>query len=203
MTEFTDEELAIKAKEGDEIAMGELFARYKNLVNKLSRSFFLAGGDVEDLIQEGMIGLYKAIQNYSKDKNASFKTFASLCIKHQIQTAVKIASAEKNKILSSAIPITEQNDFDDDDDNENEIIIPSSQPSPDIQVIEKERQQELLNKINMSLSKLERQVLNLYLQGYSYNEIANLSNISKKSIDNALTRIKNKLQFLKKEIWGV
>lgn len=200
MPNITDEELAIQAKMGNQDAMSELFARYKNLVNKLSRSFFLAGGDVEDLIQEGMIGLYKAIQNYSADKNASFKTFATLCVKHQIQTAIKIASAEKNKILSSALPIAEQTDFDDDDDSDGEIIIPSSQPSPDTQVIEKENQKELLNKINKTLSEMERKVLSLYLQGYSYNEIANLSKISKKSIDNALTRIKNKLQFLKKEI---
>ena len=199
MSEKTDETLVLLAKQGDDEAMAELFARYKSLVNKLSRTYFLAGGDVEDLIQEGMIGLYKAIQNYKNKKKASFKTFATICIKHQIQTAVKIANAEKNKVLSSALSIGEQSDFDDENDSSADIILPSQMPSPDSQVIERENQEELLSLVNEVLSLRERQVLGQYLQGYSYNEIASNLGESKKSIDNALTRIKNKLQFLKKD----
>ena len=187
------------AKQGDEEAMAELFTRYKNLVNKLSRTYFLAGGDVEDLIQEGMIGLYKAIQNFSDGKKASFKTFATICIKHQIQTAVKIANAEKNKVLSSALLIDEQSDYDDENENNNEIVLPSQLPSPDSQVIARENQKEFLSLVNQKLSDKEQKVLSQYLQGYSYSEIALNLGESKKSIDNALTRIKNKLQFLKKD----
>lgn len=199
MSEKTDETLVLLAKQGDDEAMAELFARYKSLVNKLSRTYFLAGGDVEDLIQEGMIGLYKAIQNFTDGKKASFKTFATICIKHQIQTAVKIANAEKNKVLSSALSIGEQSNFDDENDSSADIILPSQMPSPDSQVIERENQEELLSLVNEVLSPRERQVLGQYLQGYSYNEIASNLGESKKSIDNALTRIKNKLQFLKKD----
>ena len=143
--------------------------------------------------------MYKAITHYHDKKNASFKTFASTCIKHQIQNAVRIASSEKNKILSSALPIFEQSDLD-EEDNLKEIPIPSDLPSPDDKLIEKEKLEELKNKIEKSLSSLELKVLSLYLQGYNYNEISKLGNINKKSIDNALTRIKNKLSFLKNDI---
>ena len=194
---MTDEELAIKAKQGDTNALNELFANYKNLVNKISRSYFLLGGEFEDIIQEGMIGLYKAIQNFSENKNASFKTFASMCIKHQIISAIKVASSQKNMVLSSALPISEQSD--EDDDGAIEIILPSPLPQPDQTVFEKESISELQEKIKKSLSPLEIKVLALYLKGFSYNEIAEKGNISKKSIDNALTRIKNKLHFIKND----
>ena len=133
---MTDEELALKARQGDTKALNDLFGKYKNLVNKISRSYFLLGGEFEDIIQEGMIGLYKAIQNFSDNKNASFKTFASMCIKHQIISAIKVASSQKNMVLSSALPISEQND---EEDDSLEIILPSSLPQPDQTVFEKER----------------------------------------------------------------
>lgn len=196
---MTDEELSFQAQSGDENAVNELLSKYKSLVNKIARSYFLTDGDIEDIVQEGMIGLYKAITHYHDKKNASFKTFASTCIKHQIQNAVRIASSEKNKILSSALPIFEQSDLDEEDDLK-EIPIPSDLPSPDDKLIEKEKLEELKNKIEKSLSSLELKVLSLYLQGYNYNEISKLGNINKKSIDNALTRIKNKLSFLKNDI---
>ncbi len=196
---MTDEELSFQAQSGDENAVNELLSKYKSLVNKIARSYFLTDGDIEDIVQEGMIGLYKAITHYHDKKNASFKTFASTCIKHQIQNAVRIASSEKNKILSSALPIFEQSDLD-EEDNLKEIPIPSDLPSPDDKLIEKEKLEELKNKIEKSLSSLELKVLSLYLQGYNYNEISKLGNINKKSIDNALTRIKNKLSFLKNDI---
>lgn len=194
---MTDEELSIKAQSGDETALNTLLTKYKSLINKVSRSYFLIGGDMEDLIQEGMIGLYKAIMNYSDKRNTSFKTFANTCIKNQIQTAVKIASSEKNKVLSSALPIMEEKN--DDEEEEMEIIIPSSIPSPDFTIVEKESFKEIFEEIKQNLSNLEFKVLLLYLRGFSYNEISKTLNIPKKSIDNALSRIKNKLSFLKKE----
>lgn len=195
---MTDEILAIKAKDGDENAMNELLTNYKSIVNRIARSYFLVGGDMEDIVQEGMIGLYKAVVSFNPARNASFKTFATVCIKHQIQTAIKIASSEKNKILSSALPIWEQSESEDDYESRIEIIIPSNLPSPDDKVIASENIKELKTKIKKTLSPLEVKVLNLYLKGYNYSEISNLGEISKKSIDNALTRIKNKLTFLKK-----
>ena len=194
---MTDEELSIKAQSGDQNALNELLSKYKSLINKVSRSYFLIGGDMEDIIQEGMIGLYKAIMNFNENKNASFKTFANTCIKNQIQTAVKIASSEKNKVLSTALPIMEEKN--DDEVEEMEIIIPSTIPSPDFTVVEKESFKEIFDEIKENLSSLEFKVLLLYLKGFSYNEISQSLNISKKSIDNALSRIKNKLSFLKKE----
>lgn len=196
LSALKDEQLIILAKNNDEEAIGELFARYKNLVNSIARSYFLVGGDIEDILQEGMIGLYKAIQSYSQDKKASFKTYASVCVKHQIQNAVKRASSEKNMILSAAIPILEQADFD-DEDGEHEVVLTSALPSPDEEVIEKENRRELNQKINQKLSALEKKILTLYLRGYNYNEISSIGDVSKKSIDNALTRIKQKLSFLK------
>ena len=192
---MTDEQLALKAQSGDESSVNELLTKYKPLVSKLSRSYFLTDGDSEDILQEGMIGLYKAIRHYDKNKNASFKTFASTCIKHQLQSAIKIASAEKHKVLSTALSINDPSQ--DDEDGELEIYIPSSLPSPDDKLLERERMSEIKQKIKEVLSSLELEVLSLYLTGYNYNEISSISKLSKKSIDNALTRIKNKLSFLK------
>jgi len=193
---MTDEEIVIKAQNGDENAVNELLSKYKSLISKLSRSYFLIGGDIEDILQEGMIGLYKAIMNFKDKKNASFKTFATTCIRNQIQSAIRVASSEKNKVLSSALPIMEKNN-NEDDEEEVEIIVPSSLPLPEDQVLEKEKVEEIFDAIKSSLSSLEYKVLLLYLKGFNYNEISKSMNISKKSIDNALTRIKNKLSFLK------
>ncbi len=195
---MTDEELSLKAQEGDESSVDILLSKYKSLVNKIARSYFLTGGDIEDIAQEGMIGLYKAIIHFNQQKNASFKTFASTCIKHQIQSAIRIASSEKNKVLSSAIPLIDQTDNDEDEELK-ELPIPSDLPSPDDKLIEKEKLQEIKQKIYQKLTPLELKVLSLYLKGYSYNEISQIGNINKKSIDNALSRIKTKLSFLKNE----
>jgi RNA polymerase sporulation-specific sigma factor len=191
-----EENLLKEAQNGSADAVNALLKGYKSLVNKIARSYFLIGGDMEDIVQEGMIGLYKAIINFSSDKHASFKTFASLCIKHQIQTAVKVASSEKNMMLSTALPITER--VHDEEYEEIEILIPSALPSPDDKVLQREKMQELQKAITSALSPLENKILALYLQGYSYNEIAQMGNLNKKSIDNGLSRIKHKLSFLKK-----
>ena len=195
---MTEEMLIQKAQTGDGGAMATLLEQYKSLVNKIPRSYFLLGGEIEDIVQEGMIGLYKAILHYSTEKIASFKTFAATCIKHQIQTAVKMASSEKNKVLSAALPFAERVSHDEDEE-EVEIIVPSSLPLPDDKVLERERMHEIKKSIIKTLSPLELKILSLYLKGYSYNEISNIAKLSKKSIDNGLTRIKNKLSFLKKE----
>lgn len=191
-----EEKLLQKAQVGNEEAIEQLFSIYKPLVNKIARSYFLTGGDVEDLVQEGMIGLFKAIKNFKEDKNASFKTFATTCIKNQIQSAVRVASSEKNMILSTALSIEQPSNFEDDED-EIEIVLPSPLPKPDEKIENKENFKQITKKIILALSHLELKILIGYLKGYNYNEIANQNKISKKSVDNALSRIKNKLSFLK------
>lgn len=192
------EELIEKAQNGDENAIEKLLSNYKPLVNKIARSYFLTGGDIEDLVQEGMIGLYKAIKTFKKGKTASFMTYAGTCIKNQIQTAVRIASSEKNMVLSTALPI-ERNDSFDDEEEEIEIVLPSPLPKPDEKVENKENFETITKQIVKSLSQLELKILISYLKGYNYSEIAQQNNISKKSVDNALSRIKTKLSFLKNQ----
>ncbi len=192
---MTDEQLASLAKQGDYNAELELFNKYRNVINKFSRGYFLIGGDVEDLIQEGMIGLYKAIKNYSPDKDASFATFASLCIRRQIQSAIRNASTQKNKLLSSAVPIT------DEDDDDYGVFSITSGDRPDEALINRQTNQEIFTRLKKLLSPLEFDVLKHYLAGLSYEQISQKTNLSKKSIDNALSRIKNKLSSLKNQIF--
>ena len=188
---FTDEELVEKAHNGDETAENELFERYKELVVKISRGYFIVGGDLEDLIQEGMLGLYKAVKGFNLKKETSFKTFAVLCIKHQIQTAIKRAMADKNKPLSEAISFQSFSDNDTLDFLPVELVLDTT---PAERIIDKENFENLKQTIIKSLSPLEMKVLRLYLQGYSYKEISANLNISEKSIDNSLSRIKTKLR---------
>lgn len=194
MKKLTDEELLVKIKNGDDLAENELFDRYKDLVVKISRGYFIVGGDIEDLIQEGMIGLYKAIKGYNGHRETSFKTFALICIKHQIQTAIKRANTNKNKPLSSAISFQS---FTNGTSNETLDFLPMElilDTTPAEKVIDKENYQLLKKEIKTLLSPLEYDVLKYYLQGYSYKEIANNLNITEKSIDNSLSRIKTKLR---------
>ena len=142
---MTDEELSQQAQAGQESAVNQLLTKYKPLVNQIARSYFLTGGEMEDIVQEGMIGLFKAIMHYN-GKSASFKTFASTCIKHQIQSAVRVASSEKNKILSSALPIIDLVNTEEEEDK-SEIVFPSDLPSPDERLLEKERIMEIVENM--------------------------------------------------------
>lgn len=196
---MTDENLALKAQENDYESELELFSRYKNTINKISRSFFLVGGDTEDLIQEGMLGLYKAIKSYSLNKNATFSTFASLCIKRQIQNAIKHAGSKKSSPLSSALPLAEVINLDEDEDTGVGLILPSKELLPDAQMISEENMKEIKEQIKKNLSLLEYRILTKYLAGKNYAEIAEELGTNKKSVDNALSRIKTKLSFLKND----
>lgn len=191
---MTDEQLALAAQRGDSNAELELLNRFRSLVNKSSRGYFLVGGDVEDLIQEGMIGLYKAIKNYSLEREASFATFASLCIRRQIQSAVRNAATQKNQILSSALPIM------DEDSDESGVYLISDGLSPEEILLARARRAEISAKLDKLLSELEMKVLKCYLSGLSYKQISKKTGLSKKSIDNALSRIKNKLASIKTQL---
>lgn len=191
---ITDTEILSKIKNGDQLAELDLISKYKDLVVKISRCYFIAGGDLEDIIQEGMIGLYKAIKNYNPSKEASFKTFAVLCIKHQIQSAIKSSTANKNKPLSSAVSFQ---DFAEDSNGNSFEFLPVElifDESPEDEAINKEEYVSLKKKIKDILSPLEYKVLNYYIKGYTYKEISITLGVTEKSIDNSLSRIKTKLK---------
>ncbi len=191
---LSDEELVYKAKFGDENAENELLELYKGLVVKIARGYFILGGEMEDIVQEGMIGLYKAIKGYNKSKNTTFKTFATMCIKHQIQSAIKKANTKKNSPLTNSVSLQSFSENSDDDD-----FLPVNlifQVSPDEKIINKERYKRLLEEIRKMLSEKEMQVLRLYLKGYTYKEIGEILKMPYKSIDNSLSRIKTKLRSL-------
>ena len=189
---LTDEELIELVQQQDETAENQLFERYKDLVTKISRGYFIVGGDIEDLIQEGMIGLYRAIKGFKQGKDATFKTFAVICIKHQIHAAIKKSLAKKNLPLSTAVSFQTF-----DKDKESEEYLPLElvlDITPAEHAIDKENLVALKQNIKECLSNFEIKVLKLYLQGFSYIEIANKLEIAKKSIDNALLRIRTKLR---------
>lgn len=189
---MTDEELVALSQKGDESAENEILEKYKDTVVKISRGYFIIGGELEDIIQEGMIGLYKAIKNFSKNKNATFKTFAIMCIKHQIQTAIKKANTKKNLPLSNSVSLQSFSEKSEEDE-----FLPVNlifQVSPDEKIINRENYKYLVSAIKKTLSKKEFEVLKYYLRGYTYKEIADFLNLNQKSIDNSLSRIKNKLK---------
>lgn len=200
MENASDNELIIRAKNGDNACCEALIDRYKNLAKKISRRYFLTGADEDDIYQEAMIGLFKGYLNYKISDKSDFKKFASLCINRQIQTAIKTANRQKNKILSEAISLNNQGGFkiaDEEDDEGIFYIIPSNAPMADEDLITKETLGEVLDQINKLLSEYEKQILFLYLDGQSYKEIALAQEKSVKSVENALTRIKSKISLIK------
>ena len=194
---MTDEELMALSQKGDESAENEILEKYKDTVVIISRGYFIIGGELEDIIQEGMIGLYKAIKNFSKNKNATFKTFAIMCIKHQIQTAIKKANTKQNLPLSNSVSLQSFSEKSEEDE-----FLPVNlifQVSPDEKIINRENYKYLVSAIKKTLSKKEFEVLKYYLRGYTYKEIADFLNLNQKSIDNSLSRIKNKLKNIHNE----
>ena len=179
---FSDEELCEKAKGGDGEAENYLLNKYKNLVRAKAKTLYLLGGDREDLIQEGMIGLFMAVRDFDKNKNASFSTFANLVCERRMYNAIKAGQAGKNLPLNTYISLYEGQDF------INNLL------EPEGFVIDKENTVFLLEKLSEVLSKLEEEVLDLYLSGKDYKEIAEMLERSPKSIDNALGRIKTKFK---------
>ncbi len=198
---LSDNELISGARNGNNEYIDILFTRYKPLAKKISRRYFLAGGDQDDTFQEAMIGLFKGFQSYKISTNSDFKSFATLCITRQIQSAIKSANRLKNKMLTEAISLNNQGAFeyaDDLDGEEYSFVLPSNLPDAENTLISKENVDEMLAQINEILSPLEKQVLHYYLEGKSYKEISIAIDKSIKSVENALTRIKCKLAFIKK-----
>jgi RNA polymerase sporulation-specific sigma factor len=192
---MTDEALIEQAKEFDNSdALEFLIERYRNFVRAKARSYFLIGADREDIIQEGMIGLYKAVRDYRTDKLASFKGFAELCITRQMITAIKTATRQKHIPLNSYISL-DKPIYDDESERTLLDIITSTAPSdPQILIVNREEYADIESKMDEILSDLERKVLALYLDGRTYQEISDDLDRHVKSIDNALQRVKRKLE---------
>jgi len=193
-SQLDDYNLVIKASAGDKMALEYLISKYKNFVKAKAKSYFLIGADKEDIIQEGMIGLYKAIRDFDGTKTNSFKCFADICITRQIITAIKTATRQKHIPLNSYISLNKPIYDEESDRTLLDIITTSMVTDPEELIISKEELKNIESKMNELLSNLEQKVLELYLNGKSYQYIANRLDRDVKSIDNALQRVKRKLE---------
>lgn len=191
-----DEELVDLVHSGETEALDFLIHKYQRFVYAKAKSYFIVGADREDLIQEGMIGLYKAIRDYKKDKLKSFKSFAELCITRQIITAVKTATRQKHIPLNSYVSLYKPVFNGDTDKTLLDVVTSSNELDPEEVIISQEEHNDIEVKISELLTDLEREVLLLYLEGQTYKEISGEFNRSVKAIDNALTRVKRKLEKL-------
>lgn len=195
MGNLSDEELVKLSRSGDKDATNTLMERYKGLVRKNTNRLYLIGGDTEDLIQEGMIGLFNAINTFDASKNASFKTFAEICIKGQMSHAIEAANRFKHIPLNSYISFDIEI-HDGEGDTLGNTLEDSSEKEPLNQYIDKENVTNMLDLIKGTLSKMEFKVFVQYINGRTYKEIAKNMNKTDKSIDNALNRIKRKISAL-------
>ncbi len=187
-------ELILLARSGEESSQTKLFEDLKPMVNSVARRYFLYGGDQSDLIQEGMIGLYKALLNYDTDSAQPFYPYAKKCVASQVISAVRHSMTLKSTPLNEYASLSQ---FAINEDGEDEGI-PSEDLTPDETLEQRERRKELTREVKKVLSEFELAVLKLFLAGYSYKIIANRLDKNEKSVDNAIVRIKNKLKFLEK-----
>lgn len=192
--DMTDENVVRLAQENESQALEYLLNKYKNFVRSKARSYFLIGADHEDIVQEGMIGLYKAIRDYREDKLSSFRAFAELCITRQIITAIKTATRQKHIPLNSYVSLNKPIFDEESDRTLLDVITEDSFSNPESMMISKEDVSFIKEKIGSMLSGLELDVLLKYMEGKSYQEISDELGRHVKSIDNALQRIKRKLQ---------
>ena len=181
MNELTDNELIALHKGGDLTAFNRLYDRYKGLIKSLSKSYYLLGGDCDDLAQEGLLGLLKAANTFDANVGASFKTYATICILSNIKTAIRLSLKKGNIPLNSASDISGED---------------VSLPNPEDLVIGEEGGRELMTRIETALSGFELDVIKLYLDGHNYSEIAKILGKQDKAVDNALQRAKKKISVL-------
>ena len=192
---FSDEELIEKLRQGEDDITDYILEKYKPLVRKKTNAMYLIGGETEDLIQEGMIGLFKAIRDYKPDKDASFYHFAELCINRQLYSALEASNRKKHQPLNSYISLSEQEH---PDAVAAELLV-DKESGPEQTVIEQEVWEEYKKRLAHKLSRMENQVLQYYLDGNHYIQIAEMMGKSPKSIDNALQRIRQKIRQMKPE----
>lgn len=189
-----DNELVLLAREADSDALDYLINKYKPFVRAKAKSYFLVGADQEDIAQEGMIGLFKAIRDFQLDKLSSFRAFAELCITRQIITAIKTATRQKHIPLNSYVSLDRPIYEEDSERTLIDVIEASIAIDPQEMLITREKYGDMEMRLAEILSKLEREVLNLYIEGKSYQEISVQLKRHPKSIDNALQRVKRKLE---------
>lgn len=196
--QYSDEELMIQLRDGDSGIMDFIMNKYKNLVRSKAKSMYILGADSDDLIQEGMIGLFKAVRDFDSGRDASFFTFADLCISRQIYTAVQAAGRQKHIPLNTYISLyaTARENYGQNEEDTAlvDILAQGFDQSPEEMIIDKENVEQLEKTIEKELSSFEKQVLDLYLTGMSYTQIAKVLGRDEKSTDNALQRIKTKLR---------
>jgi RNA polymerase sporulation-specific sigma factor len=193
--ELEDLQLVVKARNGDGAALDQLIRRYTGFVRLKASSYFLAGGDSEDLIQEGLIGLYKAVRDFRADKETSFRSFAELCVTRQIITAIKTATRFKHAPLNTYVSFSHTPAG---QENDGECTLGDALPGPSVNdpsvcVISTEELQSLVFCLGSGLSRLESDALRLYLEGESYESMAQILGCDTKTIDNALQRVKRKI----------
>ena len=190
----SDEEIVIEAKSGDNRAQVYLISKYENFVKSKAKSYFLIGADKEDIYQEGMIGFYKAIRDYKPDKSTSFKAFAEICVTRQIITAIKTATRQKHIPLNTYVSLNKPIYEEESERTLLDVLAGIKISDPEELIISKEQMDYIEDKIENVLSDLELEVLTSYLDGKSYQEIACDLERHSKSIDNALQRVKRKLE---------
>ncbi|MFI3174879.1 MAG: RNA polymerase sporulation sigma factor SigH [Bacillota bacterium] len=192
--QLKDEEVVVLAQNGEQAAEAYLLQKFKPLVKAKSRPYFLVGADNEDVLQEGMIGLYKAVRDFKLDKHTSFFSFAELCIKRQMITAVKAATRQKHQVLNQSISLNKPIFQGESEEDYMDLLQESDFFNPEALLIGQERKFFLEAQLQKVLSPFEVRVLSLYLQGGSYHEIAKIMKKPEKSVDNALQRVKKKLE---------
>lgn len=190
----SDEELILRLREGEAPITDFIMNKYKNLVRSKAKSMFILGADNDDLIQEGMIGLFKAIRDYDNGRDASFYTFADLCISRQIYKAVQAAGRQKHTPLNTYISLYGNRAEDDEEPELMDVLIASVGKSPEELFFDKENVNVLEEKIDQALSSFEKQVLDLYVTGMGYVQIAKVLGKDEKATDNALQRIRGKIK---------
>ncbi|MCP3764425.1 RNA polymerase sporulation sigma factor SigH [Domibacillus sp. A3M-37] len=191
---LSDEQIVELVHNGNSEALDFVIHKYRNFVRAKARSYFLIGADKEDIVQEGMIGLYKAVRDFKGDKLSSFRAFAELCITRQIITAIKTATRQKHIPLNSYVSLDKPIYDEESDRTLMDVLTGTKVSDPQELIINREQFSSIEGKVNELLSDLERQVLALYLDGRSYQEISEELNRHVKSIDNALQRVKRKLE---------
>lgn len=195
--QYSDEELIVRLRDGESSITEYLMNKYKNLVRSKAKSMYILGADSDDLIQEGMIGLFKALRDYDSGRDANFLTFADLCVSRQMYTAVQASRRQKHIPLNTYISLYGNVNTDREGEQEelvNVLAVQHAGQSPEEVVIDRENVVQLEKAIEQELSGFEKQVLDLYLTGMGYQQIAKVLGRDDKSTDNALQRIKTKLK---------
>ncbi len=194
--QYSDEELIVRLRDGESGVTEYLMNKYKNLVRSKAKSMYILGADSEDLIQEGMIGLFKALRDYDSGRDASFLTFADLCVSRQMYTAVQTSRRQKHMPLNTYISLYGNGNVDSEGEQEELVnaLAAHMGQNPEEVLIDRENVAQLEQAIEQGLSGFEKQVLDLYLTGMRYQQIAKVLGRDEKSTDNALQRIKSKLK---------